>query len=380
MRSIPYGRHFIDNNDIRSVVKVLKDEKITTGNEVKKFENKLVKYFKSKFATVCNSGTSALYLAFLAINLKKNDKIIMPAINFIASYNIVKTFGAKVFLADVDRHTGQMSPQDVINCCKKYNLKKIKAILVMYNGGYPKDAEKFFSLKRKFQCMIIEDACHALGAKYKYKNFSFKVGSCKHADISTFSLHPLKSITTGEGGIVTTNSKIYDDKIKSLRSLGIKRDKNKHWEYNVIYKGFNFRLTDFQCALGISQLKKLDLFLKSRKMIADRYSNSLKDISRIFIPNYLNKYKSSNHLYIINLKLRNLKMKNDLLKFMLKHKVILQFHYIPIYKFKVFKDEYLSKNTETYYKSSISLPIYHGLKNKEQNKVIQLLKMFFKNK
>ena len=187
MKLIPYGRHFIDHKDVGSVTKVLKREVITSGSEVEKFESKLRNYFKSKFATVCNSGTSALYLAFLAINLKKNDKVVMPAINFVASYNIVKTFGAKVFLADVDKYTGQMSPADVINCCKKYNLKKIKAILTMYHGGYPQNAEKFFSLKKKLKCFIIEDACHALGAKYKYKNSLIKIGSCKHSDISTFS-------------------------------------------------------------------------------------------------------------------------------------------------------------------------------------------------
>ena len=149
MKYTPYGRHFIDKKDISTVVNVLKKEKITTGNEVKKFETKLTKFFGSKFTTVCNSGTSALYLAFLAIGLKKNDKVVMPAINFVASYNVVKNFGAKVFLADVDKFTGQMSPTNVIRCCKKYKLKKIKAILTMYNGGYPQNAENFYKLKKK---------------------------------------------------------------------------------------------------------------------------------------------------------------------------------------------------------------------------------------
>lgn len=379
MKIIPYGRHFIDSNDIKSVSNALKQEKITSGNEVLKFERKLKNFFGSKFTTVCNSGTSALFLAFSSINLKKNENIIMPAINFTASYNIAKLFGANVFLADVNKNTGQMSPHDVITCYKKNNLKKLKVILTMFNGGYPCDAENFFNLKKKLGSFIIEDACHALGAKYKYKDNFLKIGCCKHADISTFSLHPLKSITTGEGGIVTTNSKFLDQKIKELRSLGINRDKKSHWKYDVLYFGLNFRLSDFQCALGSSQLKKLNLFIKHRKAIADRYSNELKDFSDIIVPNFLKNYKSSYHLYIINFKVKNLALKEKLIKFMLKKKIILQYHYIPLYKFTVFNGKYIGKNAENYYQSSISLPIYYGLKYHEQTKVIKLLKIFLKN-
>ena len=377
MKFIPYGRHFIDSKDIKSVTSALRQEKITSGDQVLKFEKKLENYFKCKFASVCNSGTSALYLAFLAIDLKKNDKIIMPAINFIASYNIAKTFGAKVYLADVNKYTGQMSPEDITYCCKKHNLKKVKAILTMYNGGYPENSEKFIFLKKKLKCFVIEDACHALGAKYKYKKSFNKIGSCKHSDISTFSLHPLKSITTGEGGIVTTNSKNLNDKIKKFRSLGIKRNNNKHWDYDVVYHGFNFRLNDFQSALGISQLKKINLFLKSRKVISQKYSIELKNVKEITVPNYVDEYKSSYHLYIINLKSKNINQKEKLIKYMFKNKIILQYHYIPIYKFKIFRDKYVNRNAEEYYRSSLSLPIYYGLQLKDQNKIIKLIKKFF---
>ena len=379
MNFIPYGQHFIDSSDIKSVSKALKQKKITSGNEVSKFERKLRDFFGSKFTTVCNSGTSALFLAFSSINLKKKENIIMPSINFVASYNVAKLFGANVFLADVNKYTGQMSPDDVIACCKKNKLRKVKVVLTMYNGGYPQNAEKFFALKKKLGCFIVEDACHALGAKYKLKENFFKIGSCKHADISTFSLHPLKSITTGEGGIVTTNSKFLDRKIKELRSLGINRDYKNHWKYDVLYYGLNLRLNDFQCALGLSQLKKLNSFIKKRKAIADRYSKELKDLSDILIPNYLKNYNSSYHLYIINFKSNNLALKEKLIKFMLKKKIILQYHYIPLYKFTVFNDKYVGKNAEHYYQSSISLPIYYGLRFHEQTKVIKLLKVFLKD-
>ena len=379
MKTIPYGRHFIDANDIKSVSKALKQEKITSGNEIFKFEKKLKSFFGSKFATVCNSGTSALFLAFSSIDLKKKESVVMPAINFVASYNVAKLFGANVFLADVNKNTGQMSPEDVMECCKKYKLKKVKAILTMYNGGYPQNADNFIYLKKKLKCFVIEDACHALGAKYKYKKSFLKIGCCKHADISTFSLHPLKSITTGEGGIVTTNSKFLDQKIKRLRSLGINRNKKKHWQYDVLHNGLNLRLNDFQCALGLSQLKKLNLFLRSRKIIAERYSKELKDLKKILIPNYSINYKSSYHLYIINLKSKNLVIKEKLIKFMLKKKIFLQYHYIPLYKFSIFVDKFIGKNAEQYYKSSVSLPIYYGLKYHEQTKIIKLLKTFFKD-
>ena len=261
MKFIPYGKQYIDNEDVKVVSKVLKSDLITSGRQVNKFEEKIKRFLNAKFSFTCNSGTSALFLALQSIGLKKNDIVIMPAINFIASYNIAKLFNSKIFLADVDQYSGQMSPENIIDICKKFKIKKIKAVITMYNGGYPDNAEKFKSLKKKYKCYIIEDSCHALGATYKYNKKDIKIGSCFHSDISTFSLHPLKTITTGEGGIVTTNSKKIGEKIKKLRSLGIKKNKLYHWKYDVENIGFNFRLNDFQCALGISQLSKISKFI-----------------------------------------------------------------------------------------------------------------------
>ena len=169
MKFIPYGKQCIDNKDVKVVSKVLKNDLITTGYQVIKFEEKIKKFLNAKFSFTCNSGTSALFLALQSIGLKKNDTVIMPAINFIASYNIAKLFNAKIFLADVDKYSGQMSPENIIDICKKFRIKKIKAVITMYNGGYPNNAEKFKSLKKKYKCYIVEDACHALGATYEYK-------------------------------------------------------------------------------------------------------------------------------------------------------------------------------------------------------------------
>ena len=378
MKIIPYGRQYIDHKDIKSVSKVLNSELITTGSQVDKFENKIKKYLNCKYSFTCNRVTSALFLAFKSINIKKNDIIIMPAINFVASYNVAKQLNAKIFLADVDKETGQMLPRNVIDICKKFKIKRVKAVVTMYNGGYPLNAEKFKKLKDIYNCFIIEDACHALGASYKIGNKNIKVGSCFHSDISTFSLHPLKTITTGEGGIVTTNSKKIAEKVKKIRSLGIEKNLDKHWEYNVKYVGFNFRLSDFQCALGLSQLNKIFKFITHRKKIFLNYQRLLSKLKEINLPTQLKNYTSSHHLFIINLKKPNIKIKEKFIKFMLKNKILLQYHYIPVYKFKIFKGKYINKNSEIYYKSAISLPIYYELKYNEQVYIAKKIKEFFK--
>ena len=176
MKFIPYGRQCIDNQDIKLVSKALKEDFITTGNYVKKFENKISKFFKVKYSLSCSSGTSALHLALIAIDLKKNDVIIMPAINFIAVYNMAKFMNARIFLADVDPKTGQMTPQTLFSCIRNNKLKKIKAIVTMYLGGYPENVIGFYKIKKKFNCYLIEDACHALGAQYIYKKKNIFIG------------------------------------------------------------------------------------------------------------------------------------------------------------------------------------------------------------
>ena len=375
-KKINYGSQFIDNKDIRSVVKTLKEEKITTGKEVINFEKSISRYLKCKYSKTCSSGTSALFLAMLAIKIRRNDKIIMPVINFIASYNVAKILGAQVFLADVDKNTGQMTPETIQECCKKFKLKRIKAIVTMYNTGYPQNVENFKKLKRKLKCFIIEDACHALGASYKIGKKNYMVGSCMHADISTFSLHPLKTITSGEGGIVTTNSRSIDIEIEKYRSLGIMR-KKYYWKYDINSPGLNFRLNDFQCALANSQLKKIRKFLNYRKLISQRYDDELNKNKKYFTIAHKRKYNSSFHLYLLKLKNFNLEKKDKFIKYMGKNNIFLQYHYIPINKFKLFKGKYLAKNAEIYYKETVSLPIHYKLTKNDQSRIIKLIKQYF---
>ena len=380
MKIRPYGRQFIDKKDIQSVSKTLKKDKITTGSEIINFERKIKHYLKCKYSIVCNSGTSALYLALSGIGLKKNDNVIMPSINFIASYNVLKLLGCNIFLTDVDQLNGQMTPNHVIECISKFKIKKVSAIILMYNGGYPNNIKEFYKLKKKYNCFIVEDACHALGAEYQYKKKYMKIGSCKHSDVATFSLHPLKSITTGEGGIVTTNSRKINYKIEKIRSLGIIKNKKKHWDYNVGFHGLNFRLNEFQSSLGISQLKKIKSFLRYRKKIYEFYYQNLKKISKIDLPLKEKQTKPSYHLFIINLKNSNLKYKEKFLNYMIKKGIMIQFHYIPIFKFKIFKGKFIGKNAKKYYESGLSLPIYYGLKYREQKYILKQIKKFFKIK
>ena len=381
MKNIPYGRQYIDSQDIRFVSNALKQDLITTGDYVKKFENKISNFLKVRYAISCSSGTSALHLAFLGINLKKNDTIIMPAINFIAVYNMAKAMNAKIFLASVDPQTGQMTPKTLIECIRRNKLKKIKAIVTMYLGGYPENIAEFYKIKKKFKCYLIEDACHALGSKYLHNKKYLSIGSCKHSDIAAFSLHPVKSITSGEGGLVTTNNKVLANKIFLFRSHGIERHKNHHWEYQIRYSGFNYRLSDINAALALSQLKKIGKFLIYRKKVYDYYLKELSVFKDVLnFPKYNKNNISSYHLCLLSINFKkNIFTKNNFLKFLKKNKIISQYHYIPIYNFKVFKEKkYYYKDVRKYYKTTVSLPIYFKLKVSDQKYIIKKIKFFLK--
>ena len=381
MSKIPYGRQYIDKSDSVIVRNSLKENLITTGKFVKKFEEKLSNFFKVRNAITCNSGTAALHLAFMAADLKKNDVVIMPAVNFISAYNMCSQLGAKIYLADVDKTTGQMTPNLLLDCIRNNKIKKIKLILTMYMGGYPENIFQFYKIKKKFSCLLIEDACHAFGAQYKYKNKFIKVGSCKHSDISTFSLHPLKPITTGEGGLVTTNNNAIALKIRNLRSHGIIKSHKFHWQYNIVQPGYNYRLSDINSALGISQLKKIKSLLGQRKKIYNRYKINLNKFKNIInFPNYNKENNPSYHLVLININFRRLNINKDLfLKYLMNKSIICQFHYIPIYKFSLYKNKKIKLDgSEEYYNTTLSIPIFHNLNIKKQDKVIKIIKNFFK--
>jgi dTDP-4-amino-4,6-dideoxygalactose transaminase len=375
---IPYGRQHLDSQDVKRVSNSLKNDLITTGKIVNQFEKKLKFFFNSKHAISCSSGTAGLHLSLLAIGVKENDIIVMPAINFIAIYNLCSILKAKIFLADVDPNTGQMTPETLMQCIKKNNLKKIKIIVNMYLGGYPENNVNFYKIKKKFDAILLEDACHALGATYKYKSKDLKIGSCEHSDISVFSLHPVKTITTGEGGVITTNNNEIAKKLFLFRSHGIVRNKKNHWSYDVIYNGLNYRLSDINCALGISQLKKIKKFIAFRKKINEFYKKSL--FSFFSLPNYNQNNKSAYHLFLVQFRDKKKSLKEKFIKYLKKNLIIAQYHYIPIYKFSVYKKNVFEKfkNSEFFFNNTVSLPIFYNLNYKKQKFILLKIKLFFK--
>ena len=211
----------------------------------------------------------------------------------------------------------------------------------MHNGGYPEHAVKFYNLKRKYNFLIIEDACHALGAEYKYKKKFLKIGSCKHSDVCTFSMHPVKTITSGEGGIVTTNNLKISKKLRLFRNHGINRNNKQHWKYDILNIGFNYRLSDINSALGLSQLNKINFFLNKRKKIYDKYYAKLNNFNlNLKIHNYSKNIKPSYHLFLISINFKKLgKSKDHFFAYLKKNKIISQFHYIPIYNFSIYKEK-----------------------------------------
>ena len=378
---LPYGGHSINSNDLKMVKQSLNSKLITTGKFVEKFEKKISNYTKCKYTISCNSGTSALHLAFISANVKKGDTVIVPAINFIATCNILKMIGAKIYICDVNEVTGQITPELIVKCIKENKIKKIKALVVMYLGGNTYYNHQIYNLKKKYKFLIIEDSCHALGSSYKYNKKIYRIGSCKHSDIATFSFHPLKSITTGEGGAITTNIKKYAQKAKLFRSHGIIRIPKRHWAYNINSLGLNYRLSDINCALGISQLSRIKKIINKRKVIAKNYIKKLGELDKnnmIKLPSLTTIDYSSWHLFIIRLNFLKLKCKKEkLFKFFKKNKIYLQQHYIPIYKFNYYKKISKKLNgAEKYFKNSVSFPIFYDLSLKNQNRIIKLLKDF----
>lgn len=365
INKIFYGKHYIDKLDKKSVLKSLNSNFLTGGNLVNLFEKKFKNLLKCNYAVSCSNATAGLFLAFKAIDLKPGDIVIMPVINFISSYSMAKSLGAKIFLCDVDSLNGQIYANNIIDCIQKNKIKKIKAIVTMYLGGYVENNIDVYKLKKKLKCYLIEDSCHALGAKYTFKEKKYLLGSCQHSDLAIFSFHPVKSITTGEGGLVTTNSKQLSKKIQLLKNHGIIRNIKKYWDYDISNLGYNYRLSDINCALGLSQLKKLNQFITRRKKIYNYYyKNSLKFNDFLKIIKYNNK-SSGYHLLLAKVNFGKLKSnKDELIKYFIKNKIFIHYHYKPIYKYSFYEEKLNLNNfvgSENFYKNTITLPLYYKL-------------------
>ena len=375
MHLIPYGKQYLDKSDYNAVVKSLKEHRITEGKYVKSFEKILSKKLRVKYGLSCNSGTSAIFMALVGLGIKKNDTIIVPSINFLSIINVSNLLNLKIYMADVDESTGQMTPKNLLNCIKKNNIKNVHTVVTMYLGGSCENNIEFYKLKKKFNFNILEDACHALGTSYNSKKKLYHIGSCKHSDVCCFSFHPLKSITTGEGGFITTNKKKIINKALLARAHGIMKS-NKHWKYDLIFSSLNFRLSDINASLGISQTKKLNFFVKKRKEVFKKYKNFFKDFKeKVYLPKYDKKINSCNHLFIINLNLKKIGItKDNIIKKFKNRKIILQYHYTPFFKYPFLKNKIINFNdnfpgSKKYYKSAISLPIFVNLRDRDFKRI-----------
>ena len=380
MKHIPYGRQSIDKDDIKEVVKVLKSDWLTQGPVVQKFEEALAKYCGAKYAVAVSSGTAALHLACIVAGLKKGDEAITSPITFLATPNAVLYTGARPVFSDIDYNTVNIDTKEL----EGKITKKTKAILPVHFAGLPCNMPEIAKIAKKHNLKIIEDACHALGAKYKTNGKWVKVGSCKHSDMTTFSFHPVKHITTGEGGTITTNNKKIYEKLKALRSHGIYKDKNVlkngPWYYEMRDMGFNYRITDFQCALGISQLKKIDSFIKRRIEITDIYNSFFKNIRGMEIPFSGNDFKSSWHIYVLKIDYKYFGLKRQAFMDALKNRgITTQVHYIPVYRQPFYKANFRFNpkdypQAEDYYSMALTLPVYPDLKDGNICRIVKSIK------
>ena len=369
MDFIPYGKQTIDEDDINSVVEVLKSDFLTTGPKIKEFEEELCRYTNAKYCVAVANGTAALHLASLVL-LNKGDKVLTTPNSFLATSNSILYVEAKPIFVDI-KEDGNID----LDLCEE-ELKKdssIKAIYVVNFSGNIVNQKKLKYLKESYNIKILEDCAHSLGATFE----GIKAGSCENSDCSILSFHPVKHITTGEGGAVTTNSKEIYEKLLELRAHGIKRlPEFAPWYYEMHSLGFNYRITDMQAALGISQLKKLDSFIKRRKEIALKYDKAF--LNSIVKPLYSFTNNSSYHLYVVKVDFSKLNIsKVELFNKMREKNIGLQLHYIPINKQPYYKS-FGYGNEETpimnrYYDECFSLPMYSSLSNEEQEYVIKTL-------
>lgn len=375
MSFIPYGKQTISEDDIEAVVEVLKSDFLTTGPKVKEFEEKIAYYCGAKYCVAVSNGTAALHLASLVL-LKENDKVLTTPNSFLATSNSILYVNAKPIFVDI-QEDGNID----LDLCEE-ELKKdssIKAIYVVHFSGNPVDQKKLKYLKETYSIKILEDCAHSIGAKID----GIKAGSCANSDCSIFSFHPVKHITTGEGGAITTNSKEIYEKLLLLRAHGMTpRADIAPWQYDMIELGFNYRLTDISCALGLSQLKKLDSFLYLRRSIAKRYDDFFSKINFIK-PLYTFTNNSAYHLYVIKIDFEKLNIdKKEFVLKMRENSIGLQLHYIPINKQPYYKNlgygDEITPLMDEYYKKAISLPIYPNLSIEEQNyvceKILEILK------
>lgn len=376
---IPYSKQYIDAKDIKTVSNVLKSPIVTQGPIIEKFEKKICSLVGAKYSVAVSSASAGLHLSAIVCGLKRNKKILTTPNTFCSTANAALHCGAQVQFSDIDINTGNI---DIEKARKILEKKKIDVFIPVHFGGLAVNLKKLKALSNKNKFYIIEDAAHALGSYYQDGS---KIGSCKYSDITVFSFHPVKSITTGEGGVITTNNKKLYEKIKILRSHGIEKTKisNKKkklpWYYEMQELGFHYRTNDILCALGVSQLKKLNKFISYRKKVAKFYDNAFLKFKNCIPLQFQMRDKSANHLYVLKINFKAKKITRESVIKKLKAKGIgTQVHYIPVnmhpYFLKNNKKKFNLKNSKKYYSECLSIPIYYQLSKNKQIHIIKSLK------
>lgn len=381
---IPYGMHKIEQDDIDAVISVLKSGMLTCGSVVKQFEDSLSQTVNSKYSVSCSSGTAALHLCMLSLGISPGDTVLVPGITFLASANAASYVGADIVFVDVDPNTGLMTSKTLEKAILGSQDKNLKAVVNVHMAGQCENLETIYKVARKYNLFIIEDAAHAIGSNYVSQDGkTFPIGSNTFSDLTTFSFHPVKTIAMGEGGAVTTNSINLKDKLCLFRNHGMERNKNKFetdnqnapWYYEMQCLGFNFRVSDIHCALGLSQLKKLNTFKEIRKKTVDFYNQAFASLK------YMQPIQKSDfsdpawHLYITFIDYNTIgTSREDLIKLLQDQGIGTQVHYIPVYEQPYYQKLY-GKQTlpgcNKFYNTCLSIPLFVDLSVNKQEKVIK---------
>lgn len=390
---IPYSKQEITDYDIKKVIDVLKSDYLTQGPKIKEFEENFANYVGSNYAVAVSNGTAALHLSILSLDIKENDIFITTPITFAASANCVKYCRGKIEFVDIDENTFTIDYNKLENLLNNSPRNKYRGIILVNFAGKVNDLEKFYELAQKHNLYLIEDACHSVGGTFiNKKGENIKSGSGIYSDISIFSFHPVKHICCGEGGMITTNNKNLYDKIIKLRTHGITKNKNEfinscyeasfeetdyypEWYMEMQELGFNYRLTEIQATLGISQLKRIEKNLEYRKKIAKKYQDFFEHKKYNLNFNKFDEFHAY-HLYIIQTENRL-----DLYNYLRSNSVYCQIHYYPLHLMPYYKNfgykigDY--PNSENYYKQCISLPMYHSMTMEEQDYVLNKIESFY---
>ncbi len=373
MKPIPYGRQSIDQKDIDAVVETLTSDYLTQGPKVKEFEEKFASYVGARYAVAVSNATAGLHIGVLTLGLKPSERVITTPITFAASANCVRYAGAEVWFADIDPDTYLLSFQKTKQLIESKPKGFFKGIIPVDFAGLPVNLEKFKTLAEEHNLWIIEDACHAPGANFRNSvNNKVAAGSCTYSDLAVFSFHPVKHIACGEGGMLTTNNKELYDSLIRLRTHGITKENMSEnhgpWFYEMQSLGFNYRLTDLQSALGITQLSKNVEGVKRRNEIANRYKDAFRE--KIKFQSLPADSYNAHHLFVIEVKNRG-----ELYNQLREHNIYAQIHYIPVHTLPYYKaigyEDADLKNSENYYEKCISLPMYPSLTDEEVDFVIE---------